>query len=457
LRILVVAGYFPPYAPASASRVNKFVKYLDARGHDVRVLGPKNPDFPPTLQPEISPDKIIYSGYSRINDLPGRVKTVLKNTFSRSKDTAAVRDEKEKKEQGANSGAQLSHRPESRLSRAYRMLTNIPDSLIGWYPHAVRAGRALFRHWSPDIIFATTPPHTTLLVASRLARLVDVPWVVDYRDLWADHGYYDAPWFRAKIDRFLENCALANCRGIVTVTRTWTDLLRQKRSQPVICVMNGYDPDDFAGLDRTPQEMNRLTLLYAGILYGRKRDPMPLFEALGRLGPEADKIRVLFYTPNGRADLDEEQEAVIRKYGLDDKLKFHPYIPQKELLAVQARMDVLLLLRWDNPREEGVIAGKLFEYIGADKPILSVGLETGEAADIIRDNGFGFVSRDPDAIAGYLKERLAAKMAGERSALDPDRRAGYDRNAQFAKLEKFLFRVAGKGDRHDSSQPESHF
>ena len=40
LRILLVAGYFPPYAPFSATRVNAMARYFLERGHDVRVLAP---------------------------------------------------------------------------------------------------------------------------------------------------------------------------------------------------------------------------------------------------------------------------------------------------------------------------------------------------------------------------------------------------------------------------------
>jgi hypothetical protein len=43
--------------------------------------------------------------------------------------------------------------------------------------------------------------------------------------------------------------------------------------------------------------------------------------------------------------------------------------------------DVLLLLLWNDPRERGVYTGKLFEYLGARRPILGIGPADNVAAD----------------------------------------------------------------------------
>lgn len=98
-----------------------------------------------------------------------------------------------------------------------------------------------------------------------------------------------------------------------------------------------------------------------------------------------------------------------------------------------AATDILLLLRWDDKRENSVIAGKLFEYIGAGKPILSVGGTEGEAADIIRDNNFGLVSNDEDEIAEYLIEKLR-----DRTNSPNPNRDKFMRAVQFEKIEKFM-------------------
>ncbi len=53
--------------------------------------------------------------------------------------------------------------------------------------------------------------------------------------------------------------------------------------------------------------------------------------------------------------------------------------------------DVALLIVDDMPASKGVLTGKLFEYIGARKPVLALAPPEGEAARLILDNGLGWV------------------------------------------------------------------
>lgn len=433
MKILIVSGFFPPYAPVSGSRVNKLAKYLVEQGHELKVLSPLRKDQGTSLMPEISMDKIIFTEFTDINDFPSTVKNSLKNLFG----NAAQNNEKQEsavEERGAEQESEVGE--ESKLSYYYRKITNIPDRTIGWYPTAIREGRKLFQNWAPDIIFTTVPPFTSLIVASKLARIIDVPWVADYRDLWSDHGYYAGSDFRKRIDKFIEKRALSNCSGIITVTKSWVELLKNARNMPVELAMNGFDPDDFENIKPKTLYPGHLTILYAGALYEGKRDPLKLFQAMAKMGEDAKKIKVLLYTEFGKDELSDEQSKVINDNDLNDQIVCSTYIPQTELHSIMAATDVLMLLRWDDKRENSVIAGKLFEYIGAGKPILSIGGTEGEAADIIRDNGFGLVSNDVDEIVGYLKKSLTDK-----TNIPNPNRDKFMRSAQFEKIANFMTRL----------------
>lgn len=430
MKILIVSGFFPPYAPVSGSRINKLAKYLVEQGHDLKVLSPIREDQGTSLTPEISMDKVIFTEFKDINAFPSTVKNWLKNLFGKSeknKGDSQRNLEEDGREQEKGTGE------ESKLSYYYRKITNIPDRTIGWYPTAVKEGRKLFQNWAPDIIFTTVPPFTSLIVASKLARIIDVPWVADYRDLWSDHGYYSGSDLRKKIDKFIEKRALSNCSGLVTVTDSWVKLLKNARNMPVELAMNGFDPDDFENIKPKTLYPDHLTILYAGALYQGKRDPLKLFQALAKMGEDAKKVKVLLYTEFGKDELSDEQRKVIKDNNLEDQIVCSTYIPQAELHSIMAATNILLLLRWDDKRENSVIAGKLFEYIGAGKQILSVGGREGEAADIIRDNNFGLVSNDEDEIAEYLKEKLKDK----KNSPNPNRDK-FMRAAQFEKIEKFM-------------------
>jgi len=72
--------------------------------------------------------------------------------------------------------------PWDKLRRHYYGLVNIPDLRIDWIKTAVPAGRRLIEEWRPDIIFASAPPFTGLVLAGRLSRTFGIPWVADFRD-----------------------------------------------------------------------------------------------------------------------------------------------------------------------------------------------------------------------------------------------------------------------------------
>ena len=57
--------------------------------------------------------------------------------------------------------------------------------------------------------------------------------------------------------------------------------------------------------------------------------------------------------------------------GVQDRVVVHPHVPLAEAAAIQQGADVLLLMQWKDPREQGNLPGKLFEYLGARRPILA--------------------------------------------------------------------------------------
>ncbi|MDA5193586.1 glycosyltransferase [Govanella unica] len=433
MKILLVAGFFPPYAPVSATRVNKLAKYLLERGHDVRVLAPRNLGYPQVMPPEIPAERITFTPVFEVLELPGRLKDKIKGLVGKRPAVASA-------EPSTASSQPADSRPGwwSGALALYGDMVSIPDSRIGWYNQAIRAGKLLLGTWRADVIYASAPPHTGLLVASKLARQFDIPWVCEYRDLWVDHPYYDSGRLKRFIEARLEAATLRNAAGFVTVTRTWADHLKNLHGRPVEFVMNGFDPADCPDVVPPPLDADRLTILYTGVIYPGKRDPSVLFAAMATLTPELrSRIRVIFHLPD--ADVVGD---LARLHGVTDQVEIHGLIPRGEAILKQCAADVLLLLRWDDPREDGVLAGKLFEYIGARRPILSIGSETGEAADIIRDNKLGVVSKSPAVVAAALEDWLAERAAGPLPAPKADA-AAFARPRQFDKLEPFLEKVIG--------------
>ncbi|MCB1196636.1 hypothetical protein KDK77_10665, partial [bacterium] len=66
----------------------------------------------------------------------------------------------------------------------------IPDKMAGWVPFACRMSSKLINKHSCEVIYTTSPPHSTHLIGLRLKkRFPHIPWVADFRDAWCENPF----------------------------------------------------------------------------------------------------------------------------------------------------------------------------------------------------------------------------------------------------------------------------
>lgn len=376
MRILIVSWTFAPRNAIGAVRATRTAEELLRMGHDVRVLSARTETGVGRLETTFPDTYVTRTKWMDVNALAKR---------SVSEETPTL----------ANAG---SGQLKARLARAYAATINFPDPAVGWLVPAVRAGTKLVSVWRPDVIFATSPPSSSLLVAGHLARRHQLPWVADYRDPWTDNPYSNLPRWRRRLDEKLESKTLAGVSAVTTIGPTLARELSERLRVGATAVMNGYDPSDVPTLGQPPERGSaRLTLRHMGSIYPGRRDPRPLLEALTLVPHLHDHLLIEFYGNK----LHYVRDAVDSQ-GLGHVVKVREPVARDRSLELQALSDALILLTWDSPLERGTLPAKMFEYIGCRRPILLVGSEDGDAADIIRNNNLGVVRRSPKLIAKHL-------------------------------------------------------
>jgi glycosyltransferase involved in cell wall biosynthesis len=415
----VVSYAFPPYNSIGGLRVGKTVKYLLKSGHDVRVLTAQDQPFRPTLAVEAPPENVIYT--QSFN-----VRKPAEAALGKNANAAA--------ENKLPQGGRLSGTLKKALGFPLRTFVYFPDAFIGWMPYALGAGKRLIESWKPDLILASSPPPTSLLVAHRLSKRFGIPWVAELRDLWVDHHYYNQPGWRKAVETRLERKVLSSAAGLVTVSEPLAETLRAKYGRLTAVVLNGFDPGDYPAKVAPVSGSEEIRIVYTGATYPGKQDASPLFAALRQLGPLAEKVRVVFYG----SYLNVVREMAAR-HGVEHLVEVMAPIPYKESLRAQSEADVLLLLLWTDPRERGVYTGKLFEYIGARRPILAVGGGGCVAAELIKNRQVGVVINDPGEIAAQLQKWIQTKHeSGTIPEVSEESLVGISREEQAGVLENFL-------------------
>lgn len=273
----------------------------------------------------------------------------------------------------------------------------VPDPRLGWIPFAVLAGL----RWAPeaDVVVSANPPASAHLAAALVAGITRRPWVADFHDPWSLPSY--EPWrgrWRPAVDRRLERAVLRRADRVVATTRWLAGYLAGRGAgDRVRVVPNGYDPAEHAVAARPD---DAFTVLHAGAFYG-PRSPEPLLEAVAEALETEPAMRTSL-----RLRLRDWQdarnaallEAATRRLGLEDVVERVPPVPRRDALAAMHRAAVLVLVTDPVEGGRGLIPIKLFEYLGAGRPILALAPPDGEAGRLVRQAG-GVVA-DPSDVAG---------------------------------------------------------
>ncbi|MDD4858022.1 MAG: hypothetical protein PHD74_07935, partial [Candidatus Krumholzibacteria bacterium] len=187
----------------------------------------------------------------------------------------------------------------------------------------------------------------------------------------------------------------------------------------------------------------RFTVTDCGMLtLGRRaRAFLEGFAAFRRRSPAAAAdTRVVFIGARESAN-----EEWVSRLGLDDSVVFEGNIPHRECIEREKRSHALLLIKHDDERYRGLVPGKLFEYIGARRPILAVAPD-GEASRILRALRRGETAqiRDPEDIAVAIETMYTHYREGR---LDSAYFLGdvpqYSRRAEAEQLGRTLARLIG--------------
>ena len=177
-------------------------------------------------------------------------------------------------------------------------------------------------------------------------------------------------------------------------------------------IPNGYEAEDWAGI--SPHRFDRFTVLHAGRLSG-DRDLQGFLGGFQMfLGQDAERrarTQLVLIGPH-----DEGPVRQVRQHGLEGVVRFLGQVPHKEAMEMEAGAHVLLLIKHRDPQFRELIPGKLYEYLGARKPILAVAGQS-PAAELVRGLRAGWVASpdSPELVALALEEAYGGRSPRARA------------------------------------------
>jgi glycosyltransferase involved in cell wall biosynthesis len=440
--ILIAAYVFPPFGSVGWSiRAVKFAKYLPLSGWRPVVLTIDDAQEYETQQKKGSAELL--------DDIPDGV-TIYRTG---SGEPAAVLLDKGR---AMRSRSAIAGWIVNLLSRARHLAKThllLPDERITWLPAAVRSGRRIVRDEGIDVIFATSPPHSSAITGAFLKLLTGKPLVLDFRDDWID-----TPWHRAKprlaqwMERRMERWAVGIADRVVNVTEwsrnafisRYPDMPEEK----FVLVPNGYDREDYAGLEQPALQStaDRFVIVHAGSLSESedwRRSPEGFFEAIQRLCDSepglVDRLTLAF-----TGQLPERFREMAATYGLAELVEELGHLPREAFVQLLKSADLLLAINYDGAAT--LVPGKIYEYWMVGRaPILLLSC-AGAAGTLLARHSLGMAVEpyDVDAIEQAVLDVYRRKAANDPLRISTEGIERYERRALTQVLAGMLADLSGE-------------
>ena len=372
-KILIVTYYWPPSGGPGVQRWLKFVKYLPDFGVQPIVYIPENPTYPivdENLVKEVSDKALI----------------LRQNIFEPYQLASFLSKNKTKK---MNSGIIPNQKKQSFLDKTLLWIRGnlfIPDARVFWVKPSVAYLEKYIVENNIETIVTSGPPHSLHLIGLELKQRLDIKWFADFRDPWTTIGYHKSlrlSRFAAKKHKALEHQVLNTADAIIVTSKTTKSEFQAITTQPIAVITNGYDTEEVGKqtLD------SKFSLAHIGSFLS-ERNPLILWKSL---------VELLNEIPDFKSHLEvkligavsQEVLETITKYKLDPFLNNLGYVSHKEAVAQQRKSQVLLLIEIDSDDTRSIIPGKLFEYMVSGRPIIAIGPQNSDFAEIITNTNTG--------------------------------------------------------------------
>lgn len=422
-KVLIISYYWPPAGGPGVQRWLKFVKYLPDFGIEPVVYVPENPTYPlidKGLLGEVNPQTII-----------------IKKRITEPYNWASAFSKKNTKD--ISSGIIPDKKKQSLLQRLMLWVRGnlfIPDARVLWVKPSVAFLKDYIAKHGIKTVITTGPPHSLHLIGLQLKKEKGIKWVADFRDPWTTIGYHKELKLgkaAAKKHKELEHEVLNTADHVIVTSPTTKTEFEAITTRPVTVITNGYDVENIGR--QTPDE--KFTLAHIGSFLS-ERNPLALWQALQELISENEDFKQAFQLKLIGA-VSAEVLASINQAGLSGFVNNMGYVSHSTALAEQRKSQVLLLVEIDSEDTKCIIPGKLFEYMAAERPILAIGPNGADFAEIMKATNTGVFAtytekdRIKDTLLGYFNNYTDGKLKANAIGLQ-----GYSRKNLTAKLAELL-------------------
>ena len=389
---MLITFYWPPSGGPGVHRWLRFSRYFHSNNWQLHVYSPEDASWP--MRDE-----------ALLNDIPKEVVEVRGKIF----EPHTLLGKKNNPNVGGGFTKQKKETALSKFIVWVRGNLFIPDARVFWIKPSIRRLKKYLKE-NPDIevIISSGPPHSCHMIALGLKKkFPQLKWVADFRDPWTEIDFYQELRMGGRADakhKRLEREVLQTADMVISIGNDCADGLARIGGRKVEVVTNGFI---FPDLDPSRKLDEEFTIAHFGSM-SFPRNPEVLWQALGELvktNPElADKLKVRLVGP-----VDAQVFDRIEKSGLTTFVEHISYVNHADSIRQQQETQILLLVANKTPNVKGILTGKFFEYLGAERPVLAIGEKESDLEEMIyrTTSGAFFGYEEVEKVKTFILESFA--------------------------------------------------
>ena len=371
--VLMISYFAPPLNLPSAIRVGKFAKYLPEFGWSPIILSVKDIGF-----------------YLKDDELYKEVKNL---NIHRTESLDYFRLMKLLQIGKSKNLSENIHRSKEKITNFIKSLFPIDDK-IGWMPFCYSKAKKIIKKNHIQIIFVSIGGvHHQAITAYFLAKKFDIPLILEFRDLWADHPFIERSYFGKLINNYWEKKVIDYATRIISLAPKQREFLKKKYNiydNKIEYISNGYDEDYFNRKFPQKKEKGTLILTFCGGFY-KNLTPSDLFNSFLRIKENRLKI-IIRFIGNFRNQFFQLKKQYESKSFLDNiSIEVIPRISYIQLLEKLHLSDVLMLFLPKDNKYDLILHAKLFDYMAIRKPIIAFCPKNSDVENIVNEGNLGFI------------------------------------------------------------------
>lgn len=406
-KLLILATYFPPAPEIAAARLKSIIKYLLRLDWEIHAVAATDPHY------DYSKDEVL--GNVCIHSAGAVSKSSAVSTFPLP----------------------------AFIKKQIKSARNIVK-IFKWSRKAFLLSLRIIRSNSIGTVLATVPGIEALSAASRIKRAIPgIRLFCEYRDIISGNQIYNS--IHSPIETIFasvsEARALSKPDNFIFLTESIKNEYMQYISlnpaiRDGIVLTNGYDPELYPFREACRLKKDTLVITHTGHMYG-SRDPVTLAAAAAELfreNPAMGKKIEIYLVGKMDAGTKGKILEICIKNTLANFFIMDP-VSHEEAIALMSGSDINLIIT-HTCGSGYALPGKLFEYIGAGRPVWAITTDP-LLVKLILDEDLGWVCPNkPQEIKNCLCKIYKKWLEGAfeaRSAISK-----YDRRNIVYKLDRFL-------------------